>query len=60
MKNLVTTRNGNMKILIAIVALFMLTACNTISGIGRDIQKTAEYTSDMMPTKKTVVVKEEK
>ena len=49
-----------MKIVIALIAMFALTACNTIAGMGRDIQKTAEYTSDMMPAKKTNVTKEEK
>ena len=59
MKNLVIIRSGNMKIAIAFITMFMLTACNTIAGMGRDIQKTAEYTSTMMPEKKEPVTAKE-
>lgn len=41
-----------MKIMLAFIATFSLTACNTIAGMGKDIQKSAEYTSTMMPEKK--------
>lgn len=30
-----------------------LTACNTVAGLGRDIQKSAEYTSTMFPEKES-------
>ena len=44
-KKLVTRKIGvNMKYII-IFATIMLTACNTIGGLGRDIQGAAEYTS---------------
>jgi predicted small secreted protein len=49
-----------MKIIVAFIAMFSLTACNTIAGMGKDIQKSAEYTSTMMPEKKeTVKTKEQ-
>lgn len=35
-----------MKIIIAFIAMFSLTACNTIGGLGKDIQGAAEYTSN--------------
>ena len=31
-----------------IVALIMLTGCNTVAGIGTDITKSAEWTKDKM------------
>lgn len=34
-----------MKILFAFIAMFVLTACNAIGGLGKDIQGAAEYTS---------------
>jgi predicted small secreted protein len=37
-----------MKILLAIVTVFALTACGTISGLGKDIQKSAEWTKEKM------------
>jgi predicted small secreted protein len=40
-----------MKIIVAFITLFTLTACNTIGGLGKDIQSTAEYTKGMMPEK---------
>lgn len=35
-----------MKIVIAFLTMFSLTACNTIGGLGKDIQGAAEYTSN--------------
>jgi predicted small secreted protein len=35
-----------MKNLIVLVALLSLTACNTMSGIGKDITQGAEWTKD--------------
>ena len=41
-----------------IVAVFMITGCNTVAGMGTDITKSAEWTKDKMsgtkdqPTKK--------
>jgi predicted small secreted protein len=37
-----------MKHLIVLVALLSLTACNTMSGIGRDITQGAEWTKGKM------------
>ena len=37
-----------MKNLIVLVALLSLTACNTMSGIGKDITQGAEWTKDKM------------
>ena len=34
-----------MKIAIAFITMFSLTACNAIGGLGKDIQGAAEYTS---------------
>ena len=31
-----------------IVAVFMITGCNTIAGMGTDITKSAEWTKDKM------------
>ena len=31
-----------------IVAVFMITGCNTVAGIGTDITKSAEWTKDKM------------
>lgn len=41
----------NLKIIISFLLTLTLCACNTIAGMGRDIQRTAEYTSTMMPEK---------
>jgi len=41
----------NYKIIISFLLTLTLCACNTIAGMGRDIQRTAEYTSTMMPEK---------
>lgn len=41
----------NYKIVISFLLTLMLCACNTIAGMGKDIQRTAEYTSTMMPEK---------
>jgi len=35
-----------MKNLIVLIALLSLTACNTMSGIGKDITQGAEWTKD--------------
>jgi predicted small secreted protein len=40
-----------MKIVMTLIVMFALTACNTIGGLGKDIQSTAEYTKGMMPEK---------
>jgi predicted small secreted protein len=37
-----------MKNVIVLVALLSLTACNTMSGIGKDITQGAEWTKDKM------------
>jgi predicted small secreted protein len=37
-----------MKNLIVLVTLLSLTACNTMSGIGKDITQGAEWTKDKM------------
>ena len=51
MKNLVTRKIGvNMKYFILFIATFTLTACNTIGGLGKDIQGAAEYTSTKINT----------
>ena len=34
-----------MKIMITFIAIFSMAACNTIGGLGKDIQGAAEYTS---------------
>ena len=61
MKNLVITKIGiNMKIFITFIAMLTLTACNTIGGLGKDIQSTAEYTKDIMPAKKDNTTAKEK
>jgi predicted small secreted protein len=31
-----------------VVAVFLITGCNTIAGIGTDINKSAEWTKDKM------------
>jgi len=31
-----------------IVAMFLLTACGTVAGLGKDIQTSAEWTRDKM------------
>ena len=33
-------------LILAAVALFALTACNTIAGIGKDVKKAGEVVSD--------------
>jgi len=51
MKNLVIRKIGvNMKYFILFIATLMLTACNTIGGLGKDIQGAAEYTSNKINT----------
>jgi len=37
-----------MKIVTVLVIALALTACNTVSGIGRDIQGSAEWTKNKM------------
>lgn len=37
-----------MKIVAVLVIALALTACNTVSGIGRDIQGSAEWTKNKM------------
>ena len=45
-------------VVLIIVAVFMITGCNTVAGMGTDITKSAEWTKDKMsgskdqPTKK--------
>lgn len=46
MNNMANIRSGNMKIAIAFITMFSLTACNAIGGLGKDIQGAAEYTSN--------------
>ena len=36
-----------------IVAVFLITGCNTIAGMGTDITKSAEWTKDKMSGSKT-------
>jgi predicted small secreted protein len=40
-----------MKYFILFIATLTLTACNTIGGLGKDIQGAAEYTSTKINTK---------
>ena len=35
-------------IALIIVAVFMITGCNTIAGVGTDITKSAEWTKDKL------------
>jgi predicted small secreted protein len=50
-KSLVTKKIGvNMKYFILFIATLSLTACNTIGGLGKDIQGAAEYTSTKINT----------
>lgn len=35
-----------------IVAVFLITGCNTVAGVGTDITKSAEWTKDKMSGKK--------
>lgn len=42
-----------MKILVTFIAMFMLTACNAIGGLGKDIQGAAEYTSNKINNTQT-------
>lgn len=37
-----------MKIVLAVLTVFSLTACGTVAGLGSDIQKSAEWTRDKM------------
>jgi predicted small secreted protein len=37
-----------MKIVAVLVTALALTACNTVSGLGRDIQGSAEWTKNKM------------
>ena len=39
-------------IALILVAVFMVTGCNTIAGVGTDITKSAEWTKDKMSGKK--------
>lgn len=34
--------------IMVIVAMFLLTACGTVAGLGSDIQKSAEWTKEKM------------
>lgn len=47
-----------MKIFITFIAIISLTACNTIAGVGKDIQQSAEYGKTMMPEKPVEKAKE--
>jgi predicted small secreted protein len=40
-----------MKFLIIIVMVGLLTACNTVSGLGKDMTGTAEWTKDKISKK---------
>ncbi len=33
-------------LVIALLLVFMLTGCNTVAGVGKDIQGSAEWTKD--------------
>ena len=48
-----------MKTLITIVLVSMLAACNTVAGIGKDIQGSADWTRDKM-TKPSVDLNQNK
>lgn len=37
-----------MKALIAVIALTVLSACSTVSGVGKDISGAAEWTKEKM------------
>lgn len=37
----------------AIIAVFLMTGCNTIAGVGADIQKSANWTAEKMSGSKT-------
>jgi predicted small secreted protein len=41
-------------IALILILLFILTGCNTVAGVGKDIQRSAEWTHDKMtePAKK--------
>jgi len=40
-----------MKTVAILIMVTALTACNTVAGIGSDIQKSAEWTKDQMKPK---------
>jgi predicted small secreted protein len=40
-----------MKSLLVIVMISLLTACNTVSGIGKDLTGTADWTKDKISKK---------
>jgi len=40
-----------MKILAMLTMVAVLTACNTVAGLGTDITKSAEWTKDQMKSK---------
>ena len=37
-----------MKIFVALILVINVTACSTVSGIGKDISSTAEWTKEKM------------
>ncbi|QWD80332.1 entericidin [Polynucleobacter sp. MWH-Spelu-300-X4] len=37
------------KIILVLIAIFSLTACNTVSGLGDDLKKASEWTRDKLP-----------
>jgi predicted small secreted protein len=37
-----------MKTFVALILVSLLTACSTVSGIGKDISSTAEWTKEKM------------
>ena len=44
-----------MKFILITVSVFLLTACNTMAGFGRDIQGSAEFVHGKMTTKNPAV-----
>ncbi|HQT81409.1 hypothetical protein FERRO_14900 [Ferrovum sp. JA12] len=36
-------------LLMLVMASFLLSACNTVEGLGKDIEKTADWTRNHMP-----------
>jgi predicted small secreted protein len=45
-------------VILMVVALFMITGCNTVAGFGTDITKSAEWTKDKMSSNKDQQPKE--
>ena len=43
-----TERRSDMKTVVAVILVTMLSACSTVAGIGKDIQSSAEWTKDKM------------